>query len=132
LVADGGKVVLAARDQEELKLTLISTLAPIKDFNPLLQMASGVCLTLFGGFVFGTPGLPLSDVPLLLSVPRGVQDRQAWINNVRQKHVACRQNQLRRHDRHDLHRPPPPRGIMTLCAAASPPSPPRFRCWFAW
>jgi NADPH:quinone reductase len=39
-------------------------LAPIKDFDPLLQMASGVYLTFFGSFVFGTPGFPLSDVPL--------------------------------------------------------------------
>jgi NADPH:quinone reductase-like Zn-dependent oxidoreductase len=39
-------------------------LTPIHDFNPLLQMASGVYLTFFGSFVFGTPGFPLSDVPL--------------------------------------------------------------------
>ncbi|MFM0544909.1 zinc-binding alcohol dehydrogenase family protein [Paraburkholderia strydomiana] len=39
-------------------------LAPIPDFNPLLQMSSGVYLTFFGSFVFGTPGFPLSDVPL--------------------------------------------------------------------
>jgi NADPH:quinone reductase len=39
-------------------------LAPIHDFNPLLQMASGVYLTFFGSFVFGTTGFPLSDVPL--------------------------------------------------------------------
>src|SRR5262249_27858590 len=39
-------------------------LAPIKDFNPLLQMSSGVYLTFFGSFVFGNPGFPLSDVPL--------------------------------------------------------------------
>ncbi|HTJ39460.1 MAG TPA: zinc-binding alcohol dehydrogenase family protein [Dactylosporangium sp.] len=39
-------------------------LAPIHDFNPLLQMASGVYLTFFGSFVFGRPGFPLSDVPL--------------------------------------------------------------------
>jgi NADPH:quinone reductase-like Zn-dependent oxidoreductase len=38
--------------------------APIHDFNPLLQMASGVYLTFFASFVFGTPGFPLSDVPL--------------------------------------------------------------------
>jgi NADPH:quinone reductase len=37
---------------------------PIADFNPLLQMASGVYLTFFGSFVFGTDGFPLSDVPL--------------------------------------------------------------------
>ena len=29
-----------------------------------LQMSSGVYLTFFGSFVFGTPGFPLSDVPL--------------------------------------------------------------------
>ncbi|MEV4296426.1 zinc-binding alcohol dehydrogenase family protein [Microbispora rosea] len=39
-------------------------LAPIPDFNPLAQMASGVYLTFFASFVFGTPGFPLSDVPL--------------------------------------------------------------------
>jgi len=39
-------------------------LDPIPNFNPLLQMASGVHLTFFGSFVFGTPGFPLSDVPL--------------------------------------------------------------------
>ncbi|MGH3723653.1 MAG: zinc-binding alcohol dehydrogenase family protein [Mycobacterium sp.] len=38
-------------------------LDPIPDFNPLLQMASGVNLSFFGSFVFGTPGFPLSDVP---------------------------------------------------------------------
>jgi NADPH:quinone reductase len=39
-------------------------LAPIANFNPLLQMASGVYLTFFGSFVFGIPQFPLSDVPL--------------------------------------------------------------------
>jgi NADPH2:quinone reductase len=38
--------------------------APIANFNPLFQMKSGVYLTVFGGFTFGTPGFPLSDVPL--------------------------------------------------------------------
>ena len=32
-------------------------------FNPLLQMSSGVHFSLFGSFVFGMPGFPLSDVP---------------------------------------------------------------------
>ncbi len=39
-------------------------LDPIAEFNPLLRMASGVNLSFFGSFVFGTPGFPLSDVPL--------------------------------------------------------------------
>jgi len=40
-----------------------SVLAPVSDFNPLLQMSSGVHFSFFGSFVFGTPGFPLSDVP---------------------------------------------------------------------
>ena len=39
-------------------------LDPIENFNPLLQMASGVHFSFFGSFHFGTPGFPLSDVPL--------------------------------------------------------------------
>ena len=39
-------------------------LDPIGAFNPLLRMASGVNWNFFGSFVFGTPGFPLSDVPL--------------------------------------------------------------------
>jgi NADPH:quinone reductase-like Zn-dependent oxidoreductase len=51
----GGRVCLAG---------WLGGLALIPDFNPLLQMASGVALSFFGSFVFGTPGFPLSDVPL--------------------------------------------------------------------
>ena len=51
----GGRVCLAG---------FLGGLAPVPDFNPLLQMASGVHLSFFGSFVFGTPGFPLSDVPL--------------------------------------------------------------------
>ena len=39
-------------------------LDPIVDFNPLLRMPSGVNWNFLGSFVFGTPGFPLSDVPL--------------------------------------------------------------------
>lgn len=48
-------------------------LEPIKDFNPLLQMASGVHFNFFGSFVFGTPEFPLSDVPLK-TIVRAVAD----------------------------------------------------------
>ena len=51
----GGKACLAG---------WLGGLAPIKDFNPLAQMSSGVYLTLFASFAFGTPQFPLSDVPL--------------------------------------------------------------------
>jgi NADPH:quinone reductase-like Zn-dependent oxidoreductase len=39
-------------------------LDPIAAFNPLLQMPSGVHLTFFASFMFGTHGFPLTDVPL--------------------------------------------------------------------
>lgn len=55
MVRRDGKVCLAG---------WLGGLAPIADFNPLLQMPSGVDLTFFGSFVFGTPGFELSDVPL--------------------------------------------------------------------
>src|SRR5215475_8035880 len=39
-------------------------LEPVKDFNPLLQMASGIHFSLFGSFVFGAPEFPVSEVPM--------------------------------------------------------------------
>jgi NADPH:quinone reductase-like Zn-dependent oxidoreductase len=39
-------------------------LDPVNDFNPLLQMPSGVYFTFFGSFVFGTPQFPVSDIPM--------------------------------------------------------------------
>lgn len=54
LVRRGGRLCLAG---------FLGGLAPI-EFNPLLQMASGVHFSFFGSFVFGNPGFPLSDVPL--------------------------------------------------------------------
>jgi 2-haloalkanoic acid dehalogenase type II len=50
-------------------------LEPIGDFNPLLRMASGVNLSFFGSFVFGSPAFPLSDVPLS-DIARQVQSGQ--------------------------------------------------------
>lgn len=55
MVRRGGRVCLAG---------FLGGLDPIPDFNPLLQMASGVHFSFFGSFVFGTPEFPLSDVPL--------------------------------------------------------------------
>ena len=55
IVRRGGKVCLAG---------WLGGLDPIDNFNPLLQMPSGVYLTFFGSFVFGKPQFPLLDVPL--------------------------------------------------------------------
>ena len=51
----GGRVCLAG---------FLGGLEPMKDFNPLLQMASGVHFSFFGSFHYGTIEFPLSDVPL--------------------------------------------------------------------
>ncbi|KAL4891039.1 GroES-like protein [Aspergillus ambiguus] len=39
-------------------------LDPVKDFNPMLQMKSGVHFSLFHGKVLGSPGFPFSKIPL--------------------------------------------------------------------
>lgn len=48
-------------------------LDPVPDFNPLLQMASGIDFSLFGSFVFGTPEFPLSEIPMQ-SIVKKVED----------------------------------------------------------
>lgn len=57
-------LTLVKRDGRVCLAGWLGGLDPIKDFNPLLQMASGVHLNFFGSFVFGTDEFPLSDVPL--------------------------------------------------------------------
>jgi len=56
LLRRGGKLCLAG---------FLGGLAPIPEFNPLLQMASGVYFSFFGSFVFGAPEWPLDEVPLV-------------------------------------------------------------------
>jgi len=75
-------------------------LDPIRDFNPLLQMASGVYLTFFGSFVFGTPGFPLSDVPLQTiaeEVEEGRFQAKPWrvfrFDEVREAHRVMEANE---------------------------------------
>jgi NADPH2:quinone reductase len=55
IVRRGGRVCLAG---------FLGGLSPIYDFDPLLQMPSGVHFSFFGSFHFGAPGFPLSDVPM--------------------------------------------------------------------
>ena len=54
LVRRGGRLCLAG---------WLGGLAPISDFNPLLQMASGVHFSFFGSPIFGQPSFPVADVP---------------------------------------------------------------------
>ena len=43
---------------------------PVEGFNPIFDIPSGVGLTFFGSFVYGTPGFPASDVPMQMIVER--------------------------------------------------------------
>ena len=60
-VRPGGQLCMAG---------FLGGLAPLEAFNPLLQMPSRVYFSFFGSFMFGTPGFPLSDVPLQKIVER--------------------------------------------------------------
>ncbi|KAI1353191.1 GroES-like protein [Xylaria sp. FL0043] len=52
-------------------------LEPVRDFNPMVQMESGVHFSLFHSKVLGTPEFPLSRIPLqeiVRKIERGVWD----------------------------------------------------------
>ena len=49
-------------------------LAPIADFNPMVQMASGIHFSLFHSKVLGTPEFPLSEI-LLQDIVQHVERR---------------------------------------------------------
>jgi NADPH:quinone reductase-like Zn-dependent oxidoreductase len=57
------------------QLGFLGGLAPVDDFNPLLDLPSGVQLSFFGSFVLGSPAFPVSDIPvqeLVTKAERGV------------------------------------------------------------
>jgi NADPH:quinone reductase-like Zn-dependent oxidoreductase len=91
IVHRGGRVCLAG---------WLGGLDAIDDFNPLLQMASGVYLTFFGSFVFGTPEFPVSDVPfqqIADDIAKGVLDvkptRVFSFEDIHEAHRVMESNQ---------------------------------------
>ncbi len=75
-------------------------LDPVKSFNPLLQMPSGVYFTFFGSFVFGTPEFPVSEVPLQAMVDKAAAGiykakpaRVFQFDEIRAAHEAMESNQ---------------------------------------
>jgi NADPH:quinone reductase-like Zn-dependent oxidoreductase len=75
-------------------------LDPVNDFNPLLQMPSGVYFTFFGSFVFGTPQFPVSDIPIqeiVNKVTKGIfKAKPAKVfkfDDIRDAHKAMESNQ---------------------------------------
>jgi NADPH2:quinone reductase len=91
LLRRGGRMCLAG---------WLGGLDPVNNFNPLLQMPSGVYFTFFGSFVFGTPEFPVSDIPLqsiVDKVARGVYKakpaRVFQFDDIREAHEAMESNQ---------------------------------------
>jgi NADPH:quinone reductase len=58
-------------------------LSPIASFNPLVHIPSGVQLSFFGSFVYGTPEFPLTEVPMQTIVDRVAEG----IYNAKPTHV---------------------------------------------
>ena len=78
----------------------LGSLDPVNDFNPLLQMPSGVYFTFFASFVFGTPGFPVSDIPLQSIVDKAAAGvykakpaRVFEFDDIREAHKAMELNQ---------------------------------------
>ncbi|PGG98711.1 hypothetical protein AJ80_09484 [Polytolypa hystricis UAMH7299] len=76
-ILDSLKIV--HRDGRVCLAGFLGGLAPIHEFDPLVQMASGVHFSFFGSFVFGTPEFPLSDVPMQ-SIVEMVADKKFEAN----------------------------------------------------
>jgi NADPH:quinone reductase-like Zn-dependent oxidoreductase len=87
----GGRACLAG---------FLGGLAPLPSFDPLTQMPSGVHFSFFGSFVFGTPGFPLSDVPLQTiadQVAAGRYEAKPWrvfrFEDIREAHRVMEANE---------------------------------------
>jgi NADPH:quinone reductase len=61
---------MVRRDGRVCEAGWLGGLAPIADFNPMLQLPSGVHYSLFGSFMFGTAEFPVSEVPMQSIVQR--------------------------------------------------------------
>jgi NADPH:quinone reductase len=75
-------------------------LDPVDNFNPLLEMPSGVYFTFFGSFMFGTPDFPVFDIPLQSIVDKaaaGIYNakpaRVFRFEDIRDAHEAMESNQ---------------------------------------
>ncbi|KAB5551347.1 chaperonin 10-like protein [Coniochaeta sp. 2T2.1] len=87
-------IALARAGGRVLQAGWLGGLAPVKDFNPMLQMESGVHFSLFHSKMLGSPAFPLSGIPLQEIVDK--IDRGAW--DARPSHV------FEYGDIHDAHR----------------------------
>lgn len=57
-------ISLARAGGRVLQAGWLGGLAPVKDFNPMLEMESGVHFSLFHSKMLGSPAFPISEIPL--------------------------------------------------------------------
>lgn len=74
-------------------------LAPVADFNPMIQMESGVHFSLFHSKVLGSPSFPLSGIPLQSIIEK--IEKGAW--DAKPTHVFGRENIRDAHRMLDSH-----------------------------
>jgi NADPH2:quinone reductase len=91
MLGRGGRMCLAG---------WLGGLDPVENFNPLLEMPSGVYFTFFGSFMFGTPDFPVSDIPLQSIVDKAAAGvykakpaRVFRFEDIREAHQAMESNQ---------------------------------------
>lgn len=74
-------------------------LSPIADFNPMIQMESGVHFSLFHSKNLGTPEFPMSSIPLQEIISK--IEKKAW--NAEPAHVFDKADIVKAHEMLDSH-----------------------------
>lgn len=92
-------IALARAEGRMLQAGWLGGLAPMKEFNPMVDMESGIHFSLFHSKVLGSPEFPMSAVPLQEIVSK-IQDK-AW--NATPTHVFDHHDIVKAHEMLDSH-----------------------------
>jgi NADPH:quinone reductase-like Zn-dependent oxidoreductase len=92
-------IALARTGGRMLQAGWLGGLAPVKDFNPMVEMESGVHFSLFHSKVLGSPDFPLSGVPVQDIVT--IIQNGAW--NAKPAHVFDHHDIRKAHEMLDSH-----------------------------
>jgi NADPH:quinone reductase-like Zn-dependent oxidoreductase len=65
-----GSLAMVRRDGRLCLAGFLGGMAPVAEFMPVAQLPSGVHLSFFGSFVFGTPEFPTTEIPMQAMVDR--------------------------------------------------------------
>ncbi len=92
-------ISLAKAGGRMLQAGWLGGLEPLPDFNPMLQMESGVHFSLFHGKVLGSQSFPMSGIPLQEIVDK--IERKLW--DAKPAHVFERDDIVKAHEMLDSH-----------------------------